>query len=44
MDNFIQVQAAWRGVTPYFLVWIFMWWDYKGDSLVQRMLENGVDG
>ena len=30
MDNFIQVRAAWRGVTPYFLVWIFMWWDYRG--------------
>jgi hypothetical protein len=26
MDNFLQVRAAWRGVTPYFLVWIFMWW------------------
>jgi hypothetical protein len=25
-DNFLQVQAAWRGVIPYFLVWIFMWW------------------
>jgi hypothetical protein len=44
MDNFIQVRATWRGVTPYFLVWIFMWWDYKGDSLVRRMLENGLDG
>jgi hypothetical protein len=32
MDNFIQVRAAWRGVTPYFLVWIFMWWDYRGSS------------
>jgi hypothetical protein len=30
MDNFIQVRAAWRGGTPYFLVWIFMWWDYRG--------------
>jgi hypothetical protein len=26
VDNFIQVQVAWRGVTPYFLVWLFMWW------------------
>jgi hypothetical protein len=25
-NNFLQVQAAWRGVIPYFLVWIFMWW------------------
>jgi hypothetical protein len=23
--NFLQVCAAWRGVVPYFLVWIFMW-------------------
>jgi hypothetical protein len=23
--NFLQVWAAWRGVIPYFLVWIFMW-------------------
>jgi hypothetical protein len=26
IDNVLQVWAAWRGVTPYFLVWIFMWW------------------
>jgi hypothetical protein len=25
IDNFLQVRAALRGVTPYFLVWIFMW-------------------
>jgi hypothetical protein len=24
--QFLQVRAAWRGVIPYFLVWIFMWW------------------
>jgi hypothetical protein len=24
-DNFLQVRAAWRGIIPYFLVWIFMW-------------------
>jgi hypothetical protein len=24
-NNFLQVRAAWRGVIPYFLVWIFMW-------------------
>jgi hypothetical protein len=23
--NFLQVRVAWRGVIPYFLVWIFMW-------------------
>jgi hypothetical protein len=26
IGNFLQVRAAWRGVIPYFLVWIFMWW------------------
>jgi hypothetical protein len=26
VDNFIQVWPAWRGVTPYFLVRLFMWW------------------
>jgi hypothetical protein len=26
VDSFLQVRAALRGVTPYFLVWIFMWW------------------
>jgi hypothetical protein len=26
IDNFLQVRAAWRGIIPYFLVWIFMWW------------------
>jgi hypothetical protein len=26
IDNFLQVRAAWRGVIPYFLVWIFMRW------------------
>jgi hypothetical protein len=25
-DNFLQVRTALRDVTPYFLVWIFMWW------------------
>jgi hypothetical protein len=24
IDNFLQVRAAWRGVIPYFLVWIFL--------------------
>jgi hypothetical protein len=23
-DNFLQVRAAWRGVIPYFLGWIYM--------------------
>jgi hypothetical protein len=26
IDNFLQDRAALRGVIPYFLVWIFMWW------------------
>jgi hypothetical protein len=26
VDNFLQVWAALGGVTPYFLVGIFMWW------------------
>jgi hypothetical protein len=25
VDSFLQVRAALRGVTPYFLVWIFVW-------------------
>jgi hypothetical protein len=26
VGDFLQVRAALRCVTPYFLVWIFMWW------------------
>jgi hypothetical protein len=26
VDDFLQVRAALICVTPYFLVWIFMWW------------------
>jgi hypothetical protein len=26
VTNFLQVWAAFRHVTPYFLVWFFMWW------------------
>jgi hypothetical protein len=29
VDNFIQVRAALRGVTPYVLVWIFYVVGYK---------------
>jgi hypothetical protein len=39
MDNFIQVRAAWRGVIPYFLVWIFMWWVTKGLSSMKDTKE-----
>jgi hypothetical protein len=24
--DFLQVRNAWRGVIPYFLGWIYMWW------------------
>jgi hypothetical protein len=30
VDNFIQVRAASRGITPYFLVWIFYVVGYRG--------------
>jgi hypothetical protein len=30
VDNFIQVRAAWRGVIPYFRVWIFYVVGYRG--------------
>jgi hypothetical protein len=30
VDNFIQVQAAQRGITHYFLVWIFYVVGYRG--------------
>jgi hypothetical protein len=30
IDNFLQVRAAWRGVIPYFLVWIFYVVGYRG--------------
>jgi hypothetical protein len=38
-DNFLQVRAAWRGVIPYFLVWIFMWWVTGGFSSVKNARE-----
>ena len=37
--NFLQVQAAWRGVIPYFLVWIFMWWITGGFSSMKDARE-----
>jgi hypothetical protein len=37
VDNFIQVRAALPGVDLYVV-------GLQGDSLVRRMLENGVDG
>jgi hypothetical protein len=40
VDNFVQVRAALRCVTPYVLVWIFCVVGYKGGPLVSGMLEN----
>jgi hypothetical protein len=34
--DFLQVRAAWRGVIPYFLVRIFMWWVTIGVSGMER--------
>jgi hypothetical protein len=31
-ENFLQVRAAWRGVIPYFLGWIYMWCVTSGVS------------
>jgi hypothetical protein len=39
VDNFIQVRAALRGVTPYFLVWIFMWWVTGESSSMEKAKE-----
>jgi hypothetical protein len=40
-DNFLQVWAAWRGVIPYFLVWIFMWWLQEEFSKWRETSEMG---
>jgi hypothetical protein len=34
--DFLQVRAAWRGVIPYFLVRIFMWWVKRGIFGMER--------
>jgi hypothetical protein len=34
--NFLQVRAAWRGVIPYFLVWIFMWYVTREFSSMEK--------
>jgi hypothetical protein len=39
IDNFLQVWAALKGVTPYFLVWIFMWWVTGGFSSIENARE-----
>jgi hypothetical protein len=40
VDNFLQVRATWRGVIPYFLVWIFMWWVTGGFSSMKDAREQ----
>jgi hypothetical protein len=39
IDIFLQVWAAWRGVIPYFLVWIFIWWVIGGFSSMKDARE-----
>jgi hypothetical protein len=39
IDNFLQVWADLKGVTPYFLVWIFMWWVTGGFSSIENARE-----
>ena len=39
VDDFLQVRAALRCVTPYFLVWIFMWWVTGGFSSMKDARE-----
>jgi hypothetical protein len=39
VDNFLQVWAALRCVTPYFLVWIFMWWVTREVSSMEKASE-----
>jgi hypothetical protein len=38
-DNFLQVRAALRCVTPYFLVWIFMWGVTREVSCMEKASE-----
>jgi hypothetical protein len=39
VDSFLQVRAALRCVTPYFLVWIFMWWVSREFSSMEKANE-----
>jgi hypothetical protein len=36
VGEFLQVRAALRCVTPYFLVWIFMWWVTREVSSMEK--------
>jgi hypothetical protein len=35
-DDFLQVRAAFRCITPYFPVWIFMWWVTREVSGIEK--------
>jgi hypothetical protein len=39
VDSLLQVRAALRCVTPYFLVWIFMWWVTREFSCMEKANE-----
>jgi hypothetical protein len=39
VDRFLQVRASLRCVTPYFLVWIFMWWVTREFSSMEKANE-----
>jgi hypothetical protein len=39
VGDFLQVRAALRCVTPYFLVWIFMWWVTREVSSMEKASE-----
>jgi hypothetical protein len=39
VDSFLQVRAALRCVTPYFLVWIFKWWVTREFSSMEKANE-----
>jgi hypothetical protein len=39
IGDFLQVRAALRCVTPYFLVWIFMWWVTREVSSMKKASE-----
>jgi hypothetical protein len=39
VDSFIQVRAALRCVTPYLLVWIFIWWVTREFSSMEKANE-----
>jgi hypothetical protein len=39
VGDFLQVRAALRCVTPYFLVWIFMWWVIREVSSMEKASE-----